>query len=81
MPRGICIKTPSGKAKWSTATIDQMLSNEKYAGLLIAQKTYLKDFPDGKQHKNTDEASNRMFENHRETIIESDIFEQVQQEK
>jgi Site-specific recombinases, DNA invertase Pin homologs len=75
------IKTASGKKEWSTSTIDRMLINEKYVGLLITQKTYVKDFLDGKQYKNTGELAQRIFENHHEAIIEPEIFEQVQQEK
>lgn len=38
------IKTITGKSVWSTSTIDRILSNEKYAGNVITQKTYVKDF-------------------------------------
>jgi Site-specific recombinases, DNA invertase Pin homologs len=75
------IKTVSGKAEWSTSTIDRMLSNEKYVGRLITQKTYVKDFLDGRQHKNTGEVQQQTFENHHEAIIASEMFERVQQEK
>ena len=33
------IKTVTGKSEWSTSTIDRMLSNEKYMGNLLLQKT------------------------------------------
>ena len=38
------IKTVSGKDEWSTSTIDRILSNEKYVGTLITQKSFVKDF-------------------------------------
>ena len=75
------IKTVSGKGIWSTSTIDRMLSNEKYVGTLITQKTFVADFLDGRQIKNTGEISQQVFEDHHETIINKEIFEAVQQEK
>ena len=50
-------------------------------GTLITQKSFVKDFLDGKQHKNTGELAQRIFENHHEAIIASEMFERVQQEK
>ena len=32
------IRTVTGKAEWSTSTIDRMLSNEKYIGQVLVQK-------------------------------------------
>ncbi len=46
------IKTATGKVEWSTSTIDRMLSNEKYIGQVLMQKTYTPDFLTGKQVKN-----------------------------
>ena len=34
------IKTVTGKSEWSTSTIDRMLSNEKYIGQILMQKTW-----------------------------------------
>ena len=57
------------------------MSNEKYVGTLITQKSLVKDFLDGKQHKNTGEVEQQVFENHHEAIVEKDVFEGAQQEK
>ena len=38
------IPTPSGKSKWSPTTIESILSNEKYKGDALLQKTYTVDF-------------------------------------
>ena len=46
------IKNSSGGDTWYTATIDDMLSNEKYAGDSILQKTYVADFLTKKKVKN-----------------------------
>lgn len=34
------IKTVTEKRAWSTSTINRMLSNEKYVGQVLMQKTY-----------------------------------------
>ena len=49
------IKTVTGKSEWSTSTIDRMLSNEKYMGNLLLQKTCTPDFLTGgdKDHLRT----------------------------
>ena len=56
------VRTVTGKAEWSTSTIDRMLSNEKYMGTLLLQKTYTPDFLTGKQKKNRGELSMYMVE-------------------
>ena len=43
------IKTVTGKTKWSTSTIDRILSNEKYMGNLLLKKIYTQDFLTGKR--------------------------------
>ena len=75
------IKTVSGKTEWSTSTIGRMLSNEKYVGTLITQKSFVKDFLDGKQYKNIGEVEQQVFEEHHEAIVGQEVFERVQQEK
>ena len=46
------IKTVTGESEWSTSTIDQMLSNEKYIGEVRMQKTFTADFLSGRRAKN-----------------------------
>lgn len=75
------IRTVTGKAEWSTSTIDRMLSNEKYMGILLLQKTYTPDFLTGKQKKNRGELSMYMIEDAHEAIIEKEVFEAVQKKK
>lgn len=72
------IETVTGKAEWSTSTIDRMLSNEKYIGQVLMQKTYTPDFLTGKQKKNTGELAIYLIENAHEPIIDHETFERVQ---
>jgi DNA invertase Pin-like site-specific DNA recombinase len=62
------IKTPTGKDKWSKRTIDVMLSNEKYIGIVR-----LLDKGDHEVHY--------VSENNHPPIISKDKFEAVQIEK
>ena len=71
----------TGKETWSTSTIDRMLSNEKYIGQVLIQKTYTPDFLTGKQEKNDGALSMFLVENAHEAIIDKDTFEKVQKMK
>ena len=46
------VKTVTGKTVWQAAVIDRMLSNEKYMGDALLQKTYTVDFLTKKKVKN-----------------------------
>ena len=75
------IKTVTGKAEWSTSTIDRMLSNEKYIGQVLMQKSYTPDYLTGKQEKNRGECRMYLVENAHEAIIDREVFEKVQEMK
>lgn len=75
------IKTVTGKDVWSASTIDRILSNEKYIGDVLMQKSYTEDFLTGKRKKNKDELDMYFIENDHESIISRDVFEAVQERK
>lgn len=75
------IKTVTGKSEWSTSTIDRMLSNEKYVGQVLMQKTYTSDFLTGKKEKNLGQLSMYLVENAHDPIIDQETFDQVQKMK
>lgn len=72
------IKTATGKSEWSTSTIDRMLSNEKYMGQILMQKTYTPDFLIGKQVRNQGNLDMYFIEDAHEAIIDKETFEKVQ---
>ena len=72
------IKTVTGKAEWSTSTIDRILSNEKYIGQALSQKTYVENFLDHKQVKNDGQLPKYLILNSHEAIISLEMFEKVQ---
>lgn len=75
------IKTATGKDTWSTSTIDRMLSNEKYIGIVVMQKTYTADYLTGKQMKNNGQKSRFVVENAHEAIVDAETFMKVQKKK
>jgi DNA invertase Pin-like site-specific DNA recombinase len=75
------IKTVTGKAEWSTSTIDRMLSNEKYVGEVRMQKTFTADFLTGRREKNIGQLASYLVGNAHEPIIDREIFELVQEIK
>ena len=75
------IKTVTGKDVWSTSTIDRILSNEKYVGDVLMQKSFTEDFLTGKRRKNEGELAKYFIEKDHKAIIEREIFEAVQERK
>ncbi|MCG9969903.1 recombinase family protein [Pelotomaculum terephthalicicum JT] len=75
------IKTVTGKSKWSTSTIDRILSNEKYVGTVLSQKSYVSNCLTHKQVKNNGELPMYLMENNHEAIISKKTFEEVQRMK
>ena len=72
------IVTPTGKENWTPLTIRKILTNEKYTGDVILQKTYIKDFFYHTQAVNDSQLPQFMYENNNPQIISKDIFERVQ---
>ena len=75
------VPTPSGRGnKWSVATIQSILSNEKYAGNAILQKTFCQDFLNKKIVKNTGQMTQFHVTGSHEAIVTQEEFDLVQQE-
>ena len=74
------IKTPGGKDKWSQSTVKSILTNEKYRGDALLQKSYTVDFLTKKHKPNEGEVPQYYVEDNHEAIIEPQIFELVQAE-
>lgn len=70
----------TGEAKWTAGTIWGMLSNEKYMGDSILQKTYTADFLTKRTEKNVGQVTQYYVENDHEAIIEEKFWKTVQLE-
>lgn len=84
---GICryledlgLRSPSGKEKWSKTTITSILTNEKYKGDALLQKTFTVDFLQKKVKANEGEVPQYYVENSHPAIIEPDEWALVQTE-
>lgn len=71
------VPSPSGKDKWSCKVVDSLLSNEKYIGQVLLQKTIVQD---GQQIKNNT-APQYLITAHHTAIISQGLFDAVQAEK
>lgn len=72
------IKTPKGKEKWSTSSIKSILTNEKYKGDCLLQKTYSADFITKKVCRNKGELPQYYVKDSHPAIIARDVFDKVQ---
>lgn len=74
------VPTPRGKEKWSVSTIMSILTNEKYKGDALLQKTYTSDFLTKTVKRNHGEVPQYYIQNSHPFIIKPETFELVQQE-
>lgn len=75
------IPTPSGKScNWTKNTVTSILTNEKYKGDALLQKTYTFDYLEHKLVPNKGELPQYYVENNHPAIIDRDIWEMVQTE-
>lgn len=72
--------SPSGRNEWSTATIRSILSNEKYKGDAIINKTFTVDCLTKEIRKNNGERPKYYVENNHPAIIDDETFGRVQEE-
>ena len=73
------VPTPTGRAKWSVSTVKSILSNEKYKGEALLQKTYTVDYLTKEVRKNNGEVMSVRVHNSHDPIIEPEVFDRVQE--
>ena len=74
------VPTPAGKTKWQASTVKSILSNEKYKGDALLQKTFTVDFLTKKAKVNEGEAPQYYVENSHPAIVSGEVFELAQVE-
>ena len=70
----------NGEPKWARSAIDSILTNEKYCGDVLLQKTYIDDCINKKVKKNTGQLPMYLVQNHHEGIISRKTFDAAQAE-
>ena len=74
------IRTVTGNTVWQATVIDKMLTNEKYMGDALLQKTYTVDFLTKKKVVNKGIVPQYYIEDDHEAIIPKELFYRVQEE-
>ena len=72
------IPSPGGLSKWDPSTINSILTNEKYCGNALLQKTFIPDFLSKRAQKNRGELPQYLVENGHEPIIAPSVWSEVQ---
>ena len=74
------IPTPGGGAHWQSSTVRSILTNEKYKGDALLQKTFTVDFLNKKMKRNEGEIPSYYVKNSHPAIITEEVFDMVQYE-
>ena len=72
------ILSPTGKSKWNREALNKLLSNEKYTGWVLLQKTVSAGVA---QIKNNGLINQYLYADIHEAIVSDEMFMEVQQEK
>lgn len=72
--------TAAGKSKWVISNIKSILTNEKYCGDALLQKTFIKDCISKKVIPNTGQLDKVLIQDHHEAIVSHELFDAVQLE-
>ena len=72
------IPSPTGKPKWNREALNKLLSNEKYTGRVLLQKTISAG---GSQVKNDGFMERYLYSDSHKAIVSDEIFRDVQQKK
>ena len=70
----------SGESQWAKNAVNIILTNEKYCGDVLLQKTYIDDCINKKVKKNTGQLPMYLVQNHHEGIISRETFDAAQAE-
>ena len=74
------ISNVNGGSQWTITAIRSILTNEKYCGDVLLQKTYISDCISRKVIRNTGQLPMYLVQNHHEGIVERKTFDAVQAE-
>ena len=74
------VLSPGGKERWNAGAVRSILTNEKYRGDALLQKSYTVDFLTKKKKVNEGEIPQYYVKNNHPAIITPDVFDMVQRE-
>lgn len=70
----------NGTTSWTTSNLQTILTDEKYTGDVLRQKTFIQDCISKKPVQNTGQLPKYLIQNHHEAIISREVFDAVQLE-
>ena len=73
-------KNAAGTTEWTTSNLRTILSDEKYCGDVLLQKTFIRDCISKQVIRNTGQLPMYLIQNHHEAIIPRERFDAVQME-
>ncbi len=71
------IRSPRRSYRWGPETLNKILSNEKYTGNVLLQKTIVENYLIGKQQKNLGQETQYLISDSHPAIIEYERYERV----
>lgn len=74
------IPNAAGNARWTITAVRSILSNEKYCGDVLLQKSFVSDCINRKVIRNTGQLPMYLVQNHHEDIVDRKTFDAVQAE-
>lgn len=74
------VLSPGGKERWNAGAVRSILTNEKYRGDALLQKSYTVDFLTKKKKINEGEIPQYYVKNNHPAIITPDVFDMAQRE-
>ncbi len=74
------VLTRKGETKWSENVVKSILTNERYCGDMLMQKTFVDNPISKKTHKNRGELPKYFIQNNHAPIVERSVFQAVQAE-
>ena len=74
------VRNAVGTTDWTTSNLRSILTNEKYCGDALLQKTFVKDCISKKSIPNTGQLAKVLIQNNHEAIISHEMFDAVQLE-
>ena len=72
------LRNAAGTTEWTTSNLRTILSDEKYCGDVLRQKTFIRDCISKQVIKNTGQRPKYLIQNHHDAIIPREQFDAVQ---
>ena len=72
------LQNAAGTTEWTTSNLRTILSDEKYCGDVLRQKTFIRDCISKQVVKNTGQRPKYLIQNHHDAIIPREQFDAVQ---